>query len=543
MLSSFFDSTNHDRLYSSADFAAYFKQFIGNGVFYNPSSSLQVAADSGLTVKVNVGSCFINGYCGRAIVAETVTLSEGSAADRYDLITARLDFISRDIHIEVIEGDAAEAAAYPELVRNASFYDIALAAVKVAKNAISISQADITDTRFDTALCGIVTGVVDTIDTSELFAQYQAAWDLLMQSFSGDEQAIIAAYDNLNRIRPLEIGGTNLITNSLFNAQTGWGCADSTTLIMTDNVAKVTPSSKSGTGIYATIVKIYGDTAADYVFSFTAKADGTRKIVVALTGFTADGTAVYRSTYTSLSITTDWQRFKAVFKCDKSNVVKFSLSIMSTPSDTTPFYIKYPKLERGTEATDWTPSPYDVPACIQRGTVTTSIPNGTATSGTATVTFPQAYRVVPNIQLTAHAGGAKYGVIATLVSATATGFTVRTNETTNSFISAAVDWVAIGERGTTLSTATVTITSQPQDMSAANGASATCSVAAEGTNLSYQWLFSADGGATWRVSSGKTAQYTVIAQTQYNGYLYRCRVTNGAGVSVLSDAATLTVTD
>ena len=80
-------------------------------------------------------------------------------------------------------------------------------------------------------------------------------------------------------------------------------------------------------------------------------------------------------------------------------------------------------------------------------------------------------------------------------------------------------------------------------MSAANGASATCSVTAEGTNLSYQWLFSVDNGVTWRVSSSKTAQYTVVAQTQYNGWLYRCRVTNGAGVSVLSDAATLTVTD
>ncbi len=445
MLSSFFDSTNHDRLYSSADFAAYFKQFIGNGVFYNPSSSLQVAADSGLTVKVNVGSCFINGYCGRMTAAETVTLSEGGAADRYDLITARLDFVARDIHIEVIEGDAAEGAAYPELVRNASFYDIALAAVRVAKNAISISQADITDTRFDTALCGIVTGVVDTIDTSELFAQYQAAWNLLMQSFSGDEQAIINAYDNLNRIRPLEIGGTNLITNSLFNGRTGWGCADTTTLVMTDNVAKITPSSKSGTGVYATITKIYGNTAADYIFSFTAKADTARQIIVALTGFSADGATVYTSAYTTLTLSAEWQHFKATFKCDKNNVVKFSLSIMSSPANTTPFYLKYPKLERGTEVTDWTPSPYDLPACVQCGTVTLTPSSNKQVP--VNVQFATPYRIVPMITVSSsgyQTGSELTGNTPIVYNKTTTGFTISSQYAST----VTIDWVAVSERGT-----------------------------------------------------------------------------------------------
>ncbi len=435
MLSSFFDSTNHDRLYSSADFAAYFKQFIGNGVFYNPSSSLQVAADSGLTVKVNVGSCFINGYCGRATAAETVTLSEGSAADRYDLITARLDFISRDIHIEVIEGDAAEAAAYPELVRNASFYDIALAAVKVAKNAISISQTDITDTRFDTALCGIVTGVVDTIDTSELFAQYQAAWDLLMQSFSGDEQAIINAYDNLNRIRPLEIGGTNLLLNSAFIGTAHWAKTNQTTTLSADAlVLKIVPDAKQYSGVSCNITD--NVKSGKHIVSVYAKADTTTNFGINIQSFDASN-VMLNNVGNKVQLTNDWQRISFAFDIDPSAMRIWVMFSNSTSGSTTPFYIKQPKLEIGTEATDWSPSPYDTPAGVQRGTVTTS-----SSDGTATVTFPQAFKAVPNIQLTAHAGGATYGVIATLVSATATGFTVRANETTNSSISAAVDWIA-----------------------------------------------------------------------------------------------------
>ena len=526
MLSSFFDSTNHDRLYSSGDFAAFFKQFIGNGVFANPSSSLQVMSGGGLNVTVSVGSCFINGYRGAVTAAETVTLSEGSGTyGRFDLIVARLDLVARDIHIEIIEGDPAEKAVYPELVRNETFYDIALAAVSVAKNAVSVSQADITDTRFDTALCGIVTGVVDTIDTSDLFAQYQAAWDLLMQSFSGDEQAIIAAYDNLNRIRPLEIGGTNLLFNTGFNGRTAWYPKESAVLTTDSHVLKVVPVNAN----YSGVNQGTDLTKGKYTLSADIKADASRNIKY---GANASG----QMFMSSVDITSEWQHIKFSFEipADARYYVFFQGNM-----DVTPFYLKNVKLERGTEATYWSPSPYDTPAGMQRGTVTLT-PSGNQ-QVPVNVQFAVPYKVAPSIAASSSGYQTSTDNMISnspiIYNKTTTGFTVNSHYAN----AVAVDWVAVGEYDTTLPT--VTIKTQPQNMSAANGASATCSVTAEGTNLSYQWLFSTDNGVTWRVSSGKTAQYTVIAQTQYNGYLYRCRVTNGAGVAVLSDAATLTVTD
>ena len=48
MKSSFFDSLNGDRRYSSADWAKYFRQFIGNGVYTNPATSMQVQAAGGM---------------------------------------------------------------------------------------------------------------------------------------------------------------------------------------------------------------------------------------------------------------------------------------------------------------------------------------------------------------------------------------------------------------------------------------------------------------------------------------------------------------
>ena len=536
----FFASKDGDRKYGAADLCAYFSDIFTDGVLGGNASELRVYPNNKMVLNVSAGTAYIKGRFYRPQTVKTITLSDSDDTNaRYDLIVIRLDYTKRSVYLAKIDGIPSAEPAVPDIERNENYYDLCLAKIYVKPAATEITAADITDTRFNTALCGIVTGVVDTIDTSELFAQYQAAWDLLMQSFSGDEQAIIAAYDNLNRIRPLEIGGTNLLLNSAFIGTANWGGADTTTVSAASGVLKITPSNKGGTGIYTRINRIYGNTTADkYTLTFMAKADVDRSIVVALTGYNSNDATVYTSPFTTFNVTTEWQRYTVAFDNTHSDVIRFALSFMSSPANTTPFYIKYPMLARGTEVTDWSPSPDDTPVGVQHGTVTLT-PSGSK-QVPVNVQFAVPYKTAPSIAVSSsgyQTGSDLTGNTPIVYNKTTTGFTASSQYTSN----VTVDWVAVGEYDTALPT--VTITSQPQDMSAANGASATCSVAAEGTNLSYQWLFSADGGATWLTSSCKTAQYTVVAQTQYNGWLYRCRVTNGAGVSVLSDAATLTVTD
>ncbi len=58
------------------------------------------------------------------------------------------------------------------LTRNADAYEIAVADVLVAKGVISITQAAITDTRLNNDLCGIVTGLIQQADTTEIFSQF-----------------------------------------------------------------------------------------------------------------------------------------------------------------------------------------------------------------------------------------------------------------------------------------------------------------------------------------------------------------------------------
>ena len=88
-----------------------------------------------------------------------------------------------------------------------------------------------------------------------------------------------------------------------------------------------------------------------------------------------------------------------------------------------------------------------------------------------------------------------------------------------------------------------TITTQPQNKTAAAGTTVKFTVAASGSGLSYQWQFKAPGTTTWNdsgMTGAKTATLSVEATTARNGQQYRCIVKNSAG-STTSNAAKLTV--
>ena len=86
------------------------------------------------------------------------------------------------------------------------------------------------------------------------------------------------------------------------------------------------------------------------------------------------------------------------------------------------------------------------------------------------------------------------------------------------------------------------IGTQPANASVCVGANHTFSLTATGSNLSYQWQLSTDGGSTYNNISGANASaYTVTGVTAgMNNYRYRC-IVSGCPPSVTSDAAILTV--
>ena len=89
-----------------------------------------------------------------------------------------------------------------------------------------------------------------------------------------------------------------------------------------------------------------------------------------------------------------------------------------------------------------------------------------------------------------------------------------------------------------------TITTQPKAKTVLTGKTATFTISASGSGLSYQWQVSKDGGTTWKncTSAGyNTNKLSFTAKVSYSGWMYRCKVSNSGG-SITSKAAELTVT-
>lgn len=171
-----FNSVNGDRKYKSEEFSEYFATFIGNGIFVKPSDCLQIiAAGNSMNIIVRPGKAWING---RYLINDedyTYPLSPGDATlNRIDRIVIRCDYTERKMSVSVKKGALSASPVAPTLKRDADAYELALADIYVAKGALTVSQAAITDTRLNNSLCGLMHAVVNQVDTTTIFNQYQS---------------------------------------------------------------------------------------------------------------------------------------------------------------------------------------------------------------------------------------------------------------------------------------------------------------------------------------------------------------------------------
>ena len=87
------------------------------------------------------------------------------------------------------------------------------------------------------------------------------------------------------------------------------------------------------------------------------------------------------------------------------------------------------------------------------------------------------------------------------------------------------------------------IIGQPDDADVAVGETATFTVTATGSGLTYQWQYKAPGNS-WKNSSAagsKTASFSVEGLTYRDGYRYRCEITDANGAVLYSDVVFLSV--
>lgn len=172
----FFNSIDEDRLYNADQMSEYFKGLVSNGVYENVGGALQVLADSGLTVNVQPGRALISCKWLDNDAVESVTISAAHAVlNRYTAVVVRLDVSNRLMEIDTVDGTAASNPTYPAMTNTTTIKEICLAMIYVPAGATAITQANITDMRAS-SLCGWVTGVIEQVDTSTLFLQWQTAY-------------------------------------------------------------------------------------------------------------------------------------------------------------------------------------------------------------------------------------------------------------------------------------------------------------------------------------------------------------------------------
>lgn len=160
--------------FDAADVAAYLAG-LTSGVF-SGDEDFPVTAAGGLKVTVGAGRGWVHpsrftGYSITKREADTLTMPlADQSLPRIDRIVMRYDAGARAASLQVLQGTASSTPTAPAISRTELIYDLCLAEITRPAGSTSITTGQITDTRLDEALCGIVRDSVTGIPTDELLA-------------------------------------------------------------------------------------------------------------------------------------------------------------------------------------------------------------------------------------------------------------------------------------------------------------------------------------------------------------------------------------
>ena len=149
---------------------------------YSAEEDFAVSISGELSLTVSAGQAWVrpSRFKGRSIIMEQPTTLTLTAADpvrtRIDRVVLRYDAAARKTSLQVLEGtpDSASPTA-PAITRTALVYDLCLAEITRPAGSTAITAADVTDTRADEDVCGVMRDGVTSIPTAQLIAQWRAA--------------------------------------------------------------------------------------------------------------------------------------------------------------------------------------------------------------------------------------------------------------------------------------------------------------------------------------------------------------------------------
>jgi hypothetical protein len=181
----------YDRAVSSQPLRTIIRKLFTTGVMPNPSTNFQVnAGTDGMTVLVQSGFAVVDGGLCKEDEVRTLSVTAADAIyDRIDTIVLRwnenVDVRTADLY--VLAGTPAETPIRPTLQRGSSIYEIGLADVFITHGIATITEDKITDTRYESERCGIVSSVSEW-DTTTIYQQIQSE----LAKFKNNEEVAFA---------------------------------------------------------------------------------------------------------------------------------------------------------------------------------------------------------------------------------------------------------------------------------------------------------------------------------------------------------------
>lgn len=174
----FFNSVNGDRKYNADQMSSYFDGLVIDGVYEKIGDALIVKAGTGMQVSIGKGRAVIRSKWFDNDASYIINLNPAHATlNRYTAICLRLNLEERKIDFYMKDSADATTPVKPAMEDSQTVKELCLAYIYVKRRVTEITQADITDTRANTQICGWVTGLIRQVDTSQLFLQWQDAYE------------------------------------------------------------------------------------------------------------------------------------------------------------------------------------------------------------------------------------------------------------------------------------------------------------------------------------------------------------------------------
>lgn len=164
----------YDRAISSKPLKSLIGALFSTGILPNPSNNLKVSTqETDFTVDIAAGFAAIQG--GLKLETEVNSLTVDAAdetSNRIDSVVLRWDENDdvRECYFYIKKGIASTDPVRPQLTREGSIYEIGLADILVVANSTILQNANITDTRYDSDRCGIISSISE-FDTTFIYNQ------------------------------------------------------------------------------------------------------------------------------------------------------------------------------------------------------------------------------------------------------------------------------------------------------------------------------------------------------------------------------------